>query len=303
MSMEKLHHGDCLELMEEIPSQSIDLILCDLPYGTTDRTGIKGKGENRLYAWDQMIDLTALWSHYTRILSTDGNIVLTADQPFTSQLVTSNLEWFKYDLIWDKCRVNGFLHANSRPMKQTEDILIFSPLGAAPASRANGKHMKYNPQSLIPVHIKKTNNAKRLGNFLHTPEHMGVNGQLLSNSEYSQKFTNYPKEIVQFPLDKCEHPTQKPVALMEYLILTYSNAGDLVLDNCMGVGSTGVAAVNTKRDFIGMEIDEKFFNIAKTRINTADCQRRSDTLDCQSPLSPPKFLTPNLDKVSCELVR
>lgn len=264
--MKQLHQGDCLTVMKEIPAHSVDLILCDLPYGTSDRTGIGKKGVNRLYEWDCEIDLDELWSHYKRILAPDGNVVLTADQPFTSKLILSNLEWFKYDLLWDKCRVNGFLHANSRPMKQTEDIVVFSPLGAAPASRQNGKHMKYNPQGLIPVSIKKINSAKRLGNFLHTPKHMGKHGKLLGNSAYEQKFTNYPKEILQFPLDKCLHPTQKPVALMDYLIRTYSNPGDTVLDNCMGVGTTGVAAVHCGRKFVGIEINKKFFAIARKRI-------------------------------------
>ncbi|MBE8158848.1 MAG: site-specific DNA-methyltransferase, partial [Betaproteobacteria bacterium] len=223
-------------------------------------------GENRLYAWDCAIDLEKLWAHYRRILAADGNVVLTADQPFTSQLVVSNLEWFKYDLIWDKMRVNGFLHANSRPMKQTEDVLVFSPLGAAPAARVNNTHMTYNPQGLVSVNLKKVNSAKRLGNFLHTPAHMGANGKLLGNGEYRQKFTNYPKEIIKFPLDECVHPTQKPVALMEYLILTYSNEGDSVLDNCMGAGTTGVAAAKTNRRFIGMEINEEFFSIAAKRM-------------------------------------
>lgn len=261
--IKKLYKGDCLELMNELSDNSVDLILCDLPYGTTDRTG-----GNRVLKWDCVIDPDKLWEQYKRVLAPDGNVVLTADQPFTSQLVMSNVEWFKYDIIWNKKRVNGFLHANSRPMKQTEDILVFSPLGAAPASRKNNTHMKYNPQGLIPVKIKKKNSAKRLGNFLHNPEHMGENNKLLGDSEYEQKFTNYPKEIIEFPLDDNSHPTQKPVALMDYLIRTYSNEGDVVLDNCMGSGSTGVAAIQAGRKFIGIELDEEYFNIANKRISS-----------------------------------
>lgn len=267
--MKGLYHGDCLELMHGIPPASVDLILCDLPYGTTDRAGLKNKGENRLYPWDCAIDLKRLWAHYKRVLKPDGNVVLTADQPFTSQLVMSNPKWFKYDLIWDKMRANGFLHANSRPMKQTEDVLVFSPLGAAPASRTNNRHMTYNPQGLSPLRRKKNNSAKRLGNFLHTPEHMGKNGKLLGDGEYWQKWTNYPKEIIRFPLDECEHPMQKPVALMEYLILTYSDKGDTVLDNCMGVGTVGIAAANTGRQFIGIELKKEFFAVAKKRLRAA----------------------------------
>ena len=253
----------------KLPPGSVDLILCDLPYGTTDRARQKNGGGSRLYAWDCNIDLAELWAHYTRVLADDGNVVLTADQPFTSQLVLSNLAWFKYDLIWDKGRVSGFLHANSRPMKQTEDVLVFSPLGAAPSARAKGRHMTYNPQGLVPVNLKRFNDPKRLGNFLHAPSHLGANGQLLNGGEYRQKFTNYPREIMRFPLDECVHPTQKPVALLEHLIRTYSDEGDTVLDNCMGVGSTGAAAAAANRKFVGMEIDREFFNIAKARLRTA----------------------------------
>ena len=260
--------GDCFKQMGKIPENSVDLILCDMPYGTTDRTGINSKNKNRLYAWDKSFNLELMWKNYKRVLSKRGNIVLTADQPFTSQLIVSNLAWFKYDLIWDKCRVNGFLHANSRPMKQTEDIVVFSPLGAAPASNANNTHMTYNPQDLVKVDNKKFNSVKRLGNFLHTPNHMGKNAKLMGNSEYTQKYTNYPKEILSFPLDKCEHPTQKPVELMKYLILTYSNENDTVLDNCMGVGTTGIASVLTNRKFIGIEINKDYFTTAKKKINS-----------------------------------
>ena len=265
----QLFRDDCFSVFPRLPAHSVDLILCDMPYGTTDRTGLKAKNKNRLYAWDNAFDLTALWDAYKRVLTPRGNVVLTADQPFSAELVVSNKAWFKYDLIWDKCRVNGFLHANSRPMKQTEDILIFSPLGAAPAALANNKHMTYNPQNLVAVNKKHVNSAKRLGNFLHTPDHMGKNSKLLGSGEYTQKFTNYPKEILTFPLDKCIHPTQKPVALMEYLIRTYSNPGETVLDNCMGVGTTGLAAHAAGRNFIGIEINERFFKIATARIKAA----------------------------------
>ena len=265
----KLTCGDCWVEMQKIPDQSVDLVLCDLPYGTTDRTGLTKKNTNRLYSWDQQFDLNKLWQHYKRVLSPRGTVILTADQPFTSQLVVSNLAWFKYDLIWDKCRVNGFLHANSRPMKQTEDIVVFSPLGAAPASRVNNKHMTYNPQGLVPVGQKKLNNVKRLGNFLYTPEHIGENSKLAGTSEYVQEYSNYPKEVLAFPLDKCIHPTQKPVGLLKYLIATYSNENDLVLDNCMGAGSTGVAAKELNRKFLGIEIAPEYFKHAQERIQRA----------------------------------
>ena len=263
-----LYQGDCLEEMNKIADGSVDLILCDLPYGTTDRNGVEGKGDNRLLKWDTVIPLDLLWEQYRRILKPLGTVALTADQPFTSQLILSNLDWFKYEWIWKKQKTTGFLLANYRPMKETEDVVIFSPGGAAAASR-NGKNMTYNPQGLIEKKVKRKNNAKRLGKFLHNPEHMGSNNKLLHETEYEQKWTNYPSEIIEFGLDRnVIHPTQKPVALMEYLIKTYSNEGDTVLDNCMGSGTTGVACKKTNRNFIGIERESEYFTQAKERIES-----------------------------------
>ena len=256
--------------MNDITDGSVDLILCDLPYGTTDRKGIENKGDNRVLSWDTVIPLDQLWEQYRRVLRSSGTVVLTADQPFTSQLVLSNLEWFKYEWIWKKKKTTGFLHANARPMKETEDILIFSPLGASGCSKKANKNMTYNPQGLIEKNVKKKNSAKRLGKFLHQPEHMGSGNKLLHETEYEQKYTNYPSEIIEFGLDKDSiHPTQKPVALMEYLIRTYSNEGETILDNTMGSGTTGVACMNTNRNFIGIEMDENYYKIAEERIKNA----------------------------------
>jgi len=271
-----LYHGDCLIEMDKILDGSVDLILCDLPYGTTDRKGISDKGDNRVLSWDTIIPLDKLWDQYRRVLKPSGAVVLTADQPFTSQLVLSNLEWFKYEWIWKKKKVTGFLHANARPMKETEDILVFSPLGASGGSVKANKNMTYNPQGLIEKNVKKKNNAKRLGKFLHQPEHMGAGNKLLHETEYEQKYTNYPSEILEFGLDKGSiHPTQKPVALMEYLIRTYSNEGETVLDNCMGSGTTGVACVNTNRNFIGIEMDAEYYS--------ASCERIRGTVPVEEP--------------------
>lgn len=271
-----LYHGDCLIEMDKILDGSVDLILCDLPYGTTDRKGISDKGDNRVLSWDTIIPLDKLWDQYRRVLKPSGAVVLTADQPFTSQLVLSNLEWFKYEWIWKKKKVTGFLHANARPMKETEDILVFSPLGASGGSVKANKNMTYNPQGLIEKNVKKKNNAKRLGKFLHNPEHMGAGNKLLHETEYEQKYTNYPSEILEFGLDKGSiHPTQKPVALMEYLIRTYSNEGETVLDNCMGSGTTGVACVNTNRNFIGIEMDAEYYS--------ASCERIRGTVPVEEP--------------------
>lgn len=267
--MVDLYQGDCLEEMNHIKNNSVDLILCDLPYGTTDRTGVEGNGDNRLLKWDNVIPLDLLWEQYKRVLKPTGAVVLTADQPFTSQLVLSNLEWFKYEWIWKKKKTTGFLHANARPMKETEDILVFSPLGASGGSVKANKNMTYNPQGLIEKKVKKKNSANRLGKFLHQPEHMGSGNKLLHETEYEQKWTNYPSEIIEFGLDRnVMHPTQKPVALMEYLIKTYSNEGDVVLDNCMGSGTTGVACKRTNRKFIGIEKEMEYFVQAKQRIES-----------------------------------
>lgn len=281
------YHGDCLVEMDKIEDNSVDLILCDLPYGTTDRQGIKNKGNNRLLEWDTVIPLNLLWEQYKRVLKPLGTVVLTADQPFTSQLILSNLEWFKYEWIWKKKKTTGFLLANYRPMKCTEDVVVFSPGGAAAASR-NGGNMTYNPQGLIEKNVKKKNSAKRLGNFLHNPEHMGAGNKLLHDTEYEQKYTNYPSEILEFGLDKgAIHPTQKPVALMEYLIRTYSNEGEVVLDNCMGSGTTGVACVNTNRKFIGIEMDQGYYS--------ASCDRIRGTVPVQQVAQSP--LTAHLEDV------
>ena len=253
--MNKLIFGDCLEKMQQIPDDSINLILCDLPYGTT-----KCK-------WDSTISLDKLWSQYKRILNKEsGVVVLFADQPFTSLLVTSNLNWFKYEFIWKKDKTTGYLNANYRPMKCSEDILIFSPANASPSSK-NKSNMTYNPQGLIPKKVIKKNSEKRIGKMLNQKHHLGKN-QILSDTEYTQEFTNYPIEIIEFKHENdTQHPTQKPVAICEYLIKTFSNEGEIVLDNCMGSGTTGLACKKTNRRFIGIENEKKYFEIAETRLS------------------------------------
>ena len=254
-----LYYGDCLDKMKLIPDDSVNLILCDLPYGTT-----KCK-------WDTVIDLNELWKHYKRVVKKpSGVILLFGQQPFTSMLVSSNYEWFKYNLIWKKNKTTQFLLANYRPMKCTEDICVFSKGGAAAASKEKG-NMTYNPQGLVPVNIKKNNSEKRIGKMLNQSHHLGPNNKLISNAEYTQKFTNYPNELIEFDIEyDTIHETQKPVKLIEYLIKTYSNEGDLVLDNTMGSGTTGIGCINTNRKFIGIELLEKYYKLSKYRIlNTA----------------------------------
>lgn len=226
-----LYNGDCLDLMKEIPNGSVDLILCDLPYGTT---------RNK---WDSVIPFDLLWEQYRRVAKPTSAIVLTASQPFTSALVMSNVEWFRYSWVWEKSAATGHLNAKRMPMKQHEDILVFSQ-----------KPAPYKPQGLLPYNkvTKRGSNGTNFGS---------------SGAENFQEFTNYPRSIIKFPSDpKSVHPTQKPSALMEYLVRTYTTDGDVVLDNCMGSGSTGVACANTGRRFIGMEMDDVYFNIASKRI-------------------------------------
>jgi len=251
----KLYYGDCIEKMKLIPDDSVDLVLCDLPYGTT-----KCK-------WDTVIDIKSLWAHYKRIVKKpSGSILLFGQQPFTSMLVSSNYEWFKYNMIWKKNKTTQFLLANYRPMRCTEDICVFSKGGAAAASKKKG-NMTYNPQGLEPVNIKKKNSAKRIGKMLNQLHHLGPNNKLTGDSEYTQKFKNYPNEILEFSIENDTiHETQKPVLLIEHLIKTYSNEGETVLDNAMGSGTTGIGCINTNRKFIGIELLDKYYKLSKYRI-------------------------------------
>ena len=241
-----LRQGDCLEIMKDIPDKSIDMILCDLPYGTTD------------CAWDNVIPFEPMWEQYERIIKDNGAIVLTAAQPFTSTLVTSNLKMFKYELVWVKSKAVGFVNAKLKPMPKHESVLVFS---RGKTSNGNKNNMIYNPQGLIEfgktVRGRKGKSTDSDGNGYGRPS---------MKSNYVQQFTNYPTSILEINSEgKPIHPTQKPVALFEYLIKTYTNEGDLVLDNCMGSGTTAIAALNTNRNFIGFELDEKYYEIANER--------------------------------------
>lgn len=240
----KIYNTDCLEGMKYISNKSVDMILCDLPYGL-------GKCK-----WDTVINIEDMWENYNRIIKDDGAIVLFSQQPFTSNLIMSNLQNYKYEYIWVKNKINGFLNAKLAPTKKFEEILVFSK-----AKCSNGAKllMKYNPQGLIKIE-KKIKNANREGSTTYS-------GMTKKQKEYKQEYTNYPSNILYFDCEtNISHPTQKPVDLLEHLIKTYTNEGDLVLDNCMGSGSTIVACLNTNRQFIGMELDNNYFEIAKERI-------------------------------------
>jgi site-specific DNA-methyltransferase (adenine-specific) len=221
--------------------KSIDLILCDLPYGTTD---VKG--------WDKVIPANQMWEQYNRIIKDDGNIVLFGSQPFTSYLVSSNPSMFRYEWIWDKTRGANFLNANCQPMKSHENILVFSKLPTSPNKKGNAK---YFPQKEgDEVYTSKL--GKRTKTF---------NGGEVERVETELK-GRHPKTIQTFKKDGKLHPTQKPVALCEFLINSYTNENDVVLDNCMGSGTTAIACVNTNRNFIGFELDESHFKVANGRI-------------------------------------
>ena len=245
MNKYNLYQGDCLDIMNNIPSGSVDMILCDLPFQTTN------------CKWDIQLDLNTLWVHYKRIIKDNGAILLFAQTPFDKVLGASNLKMLRYEWIWEKTQATGHLNANKMPMKAHENILVFYK-----------KLPTYNPQ--------KTQGHKPMNSgtkYVSTQNNTDIYNKMNKEISFGGNTDRYPRDVIVFPSDKqkCHlHPTQKPVALLEYLINTYTNENEIVLDNCMGSGSTGVAALNTKRKFIGIELDENYFNIAKERIGSVE---------------------------------
>ena len=226
----RLYNGDCLKVMKHMPDKSVDMILCDLPYGTTWKD------------WDKIINFEVLWEEYNRIIKNKGAIVLFSSQPFTTKLINSNLKNFKYTWYWVKNIKGNYLNAKRQPLRQLEEICVFN------------KH-DYKPQGIV-----RCNKISRRGSSAETTL------QNYSNV-WLQESTGYPSNVIYYDLDKEKfHPTQKPVALLEYLIKTYTNEDMIVLDNCMGSGSCGIACMNTGRKFIGIERDKNYFEIAKNRI-------------------------------------
>jgi site-specific DNA-methyltransferase (adenine-specific) len=233
--------GDCLEVMKNIESKSIDMILCDLPYGTT---------RNR---WDSIIPLDKLWEQYERIIKDNGAIVLFAQTPFDKLLGSSNLKLLKYEWIWKKNKATGFLNSKKMPLKEHENILVFYK-----------ELPTYNPQGLI----KKDKPTINKGDRGKKEQGAGGTNYGKATKDSIQEYYNYPKDILEFSVVmKPIHPTEKPVDLCEYLIKTYTNEGDVVLDNCAGSGTIGVAAQNTNRNYILIEKDETYFNLAKERLS------------------------------------
>lgn len=267
-----LRQGDCLELMKDIPSKSIDLILCDLPYGTT---------RNK---WDSVIDLELLWEQYSRVIKDRGAILLFAQTPFDKVLGVSNLKDLRYEIIWQKTAPTGFLNAKKMPMKAHENILVFYK-----------KLPTYNPQKTQghPRKVSsKSSRKKSVERHQEKSEFLASNYSSYGESQVGYDSTErYPLSVQIFAKDQQKenyHPTQKPVALLEWLIRTYTNEGDLVLDNCMGSGSTGVACVNTNRDFIGMELTEQYFEIAKERIEKAVEKKNEQETETENRTHSPK---------------
>lgn len=242
----QLYFGDCLERMKEIESGSVDMILCDLPYGTT------------CCSWDAVIPFEPLWEQYQRLIKKNGAIVLFAANPFAALLATSNLKLFRYELIWEKPAATGFLNAKKQPLRAHENILIFYK-----------SQPTYNPQKTYG-HERKTCKRKDIGS-----EHYG---KQLKIQPYDST-ERYPRSVQIFSSDKQKsnlHPTQKPVSLCEWLIRTYTNKGETVLDNCMGSGTTGIACINTGRRFIGIEKDARYFETASNRLANASTMQQTD---------------------------
>ena len=236
-----LIHGDCLEVMKEIPDKSMDMVLCDLPYGTTQ------------CKWDTIIPFEPLWEQYERVIKDNGAIVLTASQPFTSTLIMSNIKLFRYTWVWEKSKATGFLNAKKRPLVAHEDITVFSK-----------KPTTYNPQFSTKEPYNKGIRKEQTDDDVYGK---------FERVEVKSDGKRYPRSVVYFKTAESEgavlHKTQKPLKLFEYLIKTYTNEGETVLDNCMGSGTTGVACLNTNRNFIGIELDDEYFEIAKRRISEA----------------------------------
>ena len=238
-----LRLGDCLEVMKDIPDASVDAIITDPPYGTT------------ACKWDSVIPFDLMWEQLNRVIKPNGAIVLFGSEPFSSALRMSNIKNYKYDWIWEKSQGVNFAQCNHMPMSVYETISVFGKFGMSKNAKVQPI---YNPQNLII--LNKNKKAKT------TTEHRVCD----NNKDHIQKYGNYPRQIQRFSSERGLHPTQKPIALMEYLIKTYTNEGEVVLDFTMGSGSTGVAAKNLNRNFIGIEQDQKYFNIAEQRIKETE---------------------------------
>ena len=238
-----LHHGDCLDILPTLADKSVDAIIADPPYGTT------------ACKWDSVIPFEPMWRELKRIIRPRGAIVLFGSQPFTSALVMSNPKWFKYSLVWEKDSGTNFYNAPYQPFKVHEDIAIFSPAAASFSRRGV---MSYYPQVVAGRVYTAAQGRARHTYHAYADAHITVN-----------LGTRYPRSVLKFNTENGIHPTQKPLALLEYLVKTYTNEGDTVLDFTMGSGTTGEACINTGRDFIGIEKEQTYYDIAASRLETA----------------------------------
>ena len=276
----RLFCGDCMDVMPTLPDRSVDAIIADLPYSLT------------ALEWDQPIPLAPLWEQFRRLLKPNGAVILTASQPFTSRLVMSNPDWFKYALVWEKSRATGFLQAKKWHLKKHEDILVFSP-GTVVAGKGHQtvRNMTYNPQGLVELEKPvRSRNGSMLGgalkysgghntlspvyrpsyfkpNLTQSGEPSTFNGKAITGDGRNQTHTNYPTSVLRFASEtKPVHPTQKPLDLMRYLVRTFTNEGETVLDCCFGSGTTGAAAIAEGRQFIGIEKDAGYFEMGRERL-------------------------------------
>ena len=262
----KLYQGDCLEIMDELIEEGVkvDMILTDPPYGTT------------ACKWDSVIPLDKMWERLNKLIKPNGAICLFCTQPFTTNLINSNMSNFKYCWYWEKSKANGFQHSKNKPMRKIEEIAVFSKAPIGHKSLLGDKRMMYNPQGIIPSGKRKITESTHCGNTMGGENHKSSRPNQVGR--VYESYTNFPNDILKFNSifgRGALHPTQKPVDLLEYLIKTYTNEYELVLDFTMGSGSTGVACLNTDRRFIGIELDENYFNIAKERIEDAEEELRN----------------------------
>ena len=252
IELDKIYNEDCLIGMKQIPDASVDCIICDLPYGTT------------ACAWDTIIPFDKLWAEYKRIRKPYAPILLFGSEPFSTMVRMSNLSEFRYDWIWTKSQAADFVHAKNRPMKNYEIISAFCQYPMGHKSQLGDKRMPYNPQGLVPCHKVKNGKNKFGTNIGKRPSQV---------DEYVAEFTNYPNAVIHFDqIGKKLHPTQKPVELLRYLVLTYTNEGDTVLDNCMGSGTTAIACIKERRHFIGFELNKEYYDKACKRIKAEQAQ-------------------------------
>lgn len=252
IEIDNIYNVDCLDGMQHIPPNSIDAVVCDLPYGTTS------------CPWDSVIPIEQLFAAYERILKPRGAIVLTCTQPFTSKLVMSFPKLYRHQWIWVKNSVSGFANAKVQPLRCFEDILVFG-----------FQSPNYYPQGLLKVNTTRQNGRSVGGATLRgdVEESKGKGNMRTQGSTYEQEFTNYPRQLLFFDKDTdAWHPTQKPVDLIRYLVLTYTESGGVVLDNCIGSGTTAVACIKEKRHFIGFELNKEYYDKACKRIKAEQAQ-------------------------------